>query len=92
MTTQVTGIHLTSSGNVLTSPTRVRAIHYIAGATAGTLVFKNGGSSGTTILTIDTPASATFSCYLKLPGLGVKFDTTCYCAITNAAGVTVFIG
>lgn len=92
MTTQVTAVRLAASGSVLGQPGRVRAIWISDSATAGSIVLKDGGSSGTTVCQIDTPASAAFGEYLKLPGLGLKFNTNIYCTLTNVAAVTLFIG
>lgn len=92
MTTQLTTAHLTASGSAYGQPTRVRSINYVAGASAGTIVLRDGGASGTILATIDTPASVTVAQFLKLPEMGIKFNINCYCALTNVTGVTLFFG
>ena len=69
---------------------RVRAIYIVAGATAGSVVLKDGGASGTTIVTINTVGSATTPQYFRLPGQGLLFTTSVYATVTNAASVMVF--
>lgn len=97
MTTQVTGKRLTATGFVIAQPSRLRAIHFVGAAAAGTIVLKTtpdlgSGTGGTNILTIDTPASTAFSEYMKLPGLGVKFDQSMYATLTNVTAATFFFG
>jgi hypothetical protein len=72
--------------------TRVRAIYIVAGATAGSVVLKDGGASGSTIATVNTVGSATTPQYIRLPSQGLLFRTSVYAAITNAASVMVFYG
>jgi len=92
MTTQLTAVHLTSSGSVLGQAGRVRDIFFVGNGTAGTITLKDGGSSGTTVAVIDVPASAVVSNYLKLTGLGLKFNTSIYATLSNLTGATFFIG
>jgi hypothetical protein len=90
--TQLTAVRITSSGSVWGDRGRVRALSFIGGASAGTIVLKDGGSSGTTIATIDTPVGTGTFGYIKLNGLGLKFNTNIYCTLTNTAAVTFFLG
>ena len=87
---------LTSSGQVTDQATnnlgrcRVKSIYIVPSGTAGTVVLKDGGSSGTTIMTINTVASATQPTYMLLPGEGVVFRTSVYAALTSVGSVMVF--
>ena len=49
---------VTATGDVSTGPARLIAIHAVCGASAGSIVLKDG-SGGSTLLDLDTPASAT---------------------------------
>jgi hypothetical protein len=69
---------------------RIRAIYIIPTGTAGSVVFKDGGASGTTLLTINTVASATVQQYIRLPANGLLFQTSLYGALTNVGSVVVF--
>lgn len=68
---------------------RLRGIVLEPGGTAGDALFKDGGSGGTEICQIHTPASgAPFS--ITIPGGGIGFGTDLHVTLTNVAGVTVF--
>ena len=71
---------------------RVKAVYMIPSGTAGSVVFKNGGASGTTIMTLNTVASATQPTYLIFPGEGVLFSTNVHGTVANVTSVTIFYG
>ena len=69
---------------------RVKAIYIVPSGTAGSVVLKDGGASGTTIATINTVASATQPTYLLFPGEGLLFRSDVYGTLTSVGSVTVF--
>lgn len=69
---------------------RVRAIYIVPGSSAGSVVFKDGGTSGTVKATVNTVASATQPTYLILPAEGLLFSTNVYVDVTNVGSVMVF--
>ena len=71
---------------------RVKAVYIVPAATAGSVVFKDGGTGGTTIMTLNTVGSATQPTYLLFPGEGVLFTTKVYADVTNIDTVTIFYG
>ena len=71
---------------------RVKAVYIVPAAIAGSVVFKDGGTGGTTIMTLNTVASATQPTYLLFPGEGVLFNTKVYADVTNIGSVTIFYG
>ncbi len=71
---------------------RIKSIYIVPTASAGSVVFKDGGAGGTTRLTVDTVASATQPTYLLLPGEGLLFSTNIYVDVTNIGFVMVFYG
>ena len=90
MQTDVKAISLAASGAVTDTRTRVRGMVIEPGASAGSVILKDGGSSGTTIMTINTLAGGeTFN--VVIPAEGVLFLTSAYAALSNAK-VTVFYG
>ena len=90
MQTDVQAKSLNASGSVYGARTRVRGIIITPGANAGSVALKNGGSSGTTVMTITTVANGeAFNAII--PGNGVLFDTDVYATLSNAS-VTVFYG
>ena len=72
--------------------TRVKAVYMVPSATAGSVIFKDGGSSGTTIMTLNTVASATQPTYLIFPGEGILFSTNVHGTVTDTGKVTIFYG
>jgi len=72
--------------------TRVKAVYMVPTGTAGSVVFKDGGSGGTTVMTLNTVASATQPTYLIFPGEGVLFSTNVHGTVTNVGSVTIFYG
>ena len=72
--------------------TRVKAVYIVPSGTAGSVVFKDGGASGTTVLTLNTVASATQPTYLLFPGEGVLFSTNVHGTVSNVGSITIFYG
>lgn len=79
----------TSSGELVGQPCRVRSISVRSAGTAGTVVLKDGGSGGTTVITINTPAAVGYHT-IPIPGGGLQFSTDCYATLTTADGVGIF--
>lgn len=80
----------TSSSTVVAAPARVKGIHYSGDTGAGSIVVKDGGSGGTTVITIATAANAYGN--VVIPGDGVLCSTNVYVALTNVISATVFYG
>ena len=89
--TDVKSAATTSSAELVPSRTRIKGVVVTASSSAGTVVLADGGSSGTTKLTINTPAAAGIFNVI-IPGEGVLFESTVYATLTNASAVTVFYG
>lgn len=90
MQTDVKAISLAASGAITDARTRVRCLVIEPGASAGSVILKDGGSGGTTVFTINTTANGeTFD--VSIPGEGVLFGTSAYATLSNAK-VTVFYG
>ena len=90
MQTDVKATSLAASGSIFAGRTRVRGMVVEPGASAGSIVIKDGGSGGTTLFTINTIAGGeTFN--VIIPAEGVLCSTSAYAALSNAK-VTVFYG
>lgn len=88
MQTDVMAKTLAASGAVTDARTRVRGMVIEPGASAGSVIIKDGGSSGTTLFTINTTANGeTFN--VVIPAQGVLCQTSAYATLSNAK-VTVF--
>ena len=80
---------VTSSATAVSTPARVLGVEARGTATAGSVVLKDGGSSGTAKLTVYTPASAAFAIFVPVAGGGIEFVTDVYATLTNVDGATV---
>ena len=90
MQTDVSAISLAASGAISAERTRVRGLVIEPGASAGSVIIKDGGSGGTTLFTINTTAAGV-SFPVIIPGEGVLCRTSAYATLSNAK-VTVFYG
>jgi hypothetical protein len=97
MTTDVqASVPLTSTGQftnqtpIALGRTRIKAVYIVPTGTAGSVIFRNGGSGGTTVMTLNTVASATQPTYLMFSGDGVLFSTNVHGTVTNVGSVTIF--
>lgn len=84
----VRGKYLTASGTISAGPARLCTIHYHGAGSTGSVQFKDGGASGTTLFTIDLHSNATGE--LNIPDEGVRFGTDIYAVLTNVSSVTAF--
>lgn len=89
--TDVKSATLTADGVAYAGRTRVKSLVLLSTATAGSVVLKDGGASGTAKLTVNTPAAADLHNIL-LPGEGVLFESSVYVDVTNVSSVTVVYG
>jgi len=80
----------TSSATVVGSPARVRGIHYVANTDPGSIVIKDGGSGGATVLSVATAANAYGN--IVIPGDGILCSTNVYAALTNVVSATIIYG
>lgn len=92
MQTDVKSKYLSASGAITAARGRIKAISICpTAATAGSLVLKDGGSSGTSVLQIDIPVAST-GMYQLLPGEGILCESSIYATLTTVASVTVYYG
>lgn len=92
MQTDVSSKTVTATGALEVGRTRIKGIYFVAAASAGSIVVKSGGSGGATKLTLATPASATATQSILLPGQGVLCEGDPHLTISNVTSVTVFYG
>jgi len=82
---------ITKEMRTMPSKNMIKGVVLTATTTAGSVVFKDGGTSGTARLTINTPAVADFH-DIFIPGEGILFNTDIYVDVTNVSSVTIFYG
>ena len=91
-------VPLTTSGQFTAQSTnnigrcRIKSIYIVPSGTAGSLVIKDGGTSGNVLVTVNTVASATQPTYLLMPGEGLLVQTSPYGAVTSLGSATIFYG
>ena len=84
----VTAKYLTATGTVVGSRNRLCGIHYHSAGSTGSIVLRDGGASGTTVLTLDFHANSTGD--LSIPDEGVLFSTDIHATFTNITSATFF--
>ena len=82
---------VTATGNVGTGPARLIAINAVCGASAGSIVLKDG-SGGSTLLDLDTPGSATEQVNLYIGDEGMRFQDRIHATLTNVTSLTCIFG
>ena len=86
----ITATTVTADGVAVNHPARVKGMYFVRAATAGLeVVLKDGGSTGTTLLTITTPAAGSGedeARSISIPSDGIKFGTNVYVDVTNDIG------
>ena len=80
----------TSDGTVFGGRSRVRQIQvHTSGSGSPAVVLKDGGSSGTALLSLTFTTSNVHS--VNIPDNGILFSTDVYLDLTACEGVTVFL-
>ena len=82
---------VTATGDVSTGPARLIAIHAVCSGTAGSIVLKDG-DGGTTLLDLDTPASATALVETYIGDMGIRFENNIHATLTNVTSLTCIFG
>ncbi len=90
MQTDVKAKSLALSGTVFGGRTRVRGMIIEPGTGVGSVVFKDGGTGGTTVMTFNTLGGKD-PFPVIIPAEGVLFETDVYVALTDTK-ITVFYG
>ena len=82
----------TDQGTTNRARCRVKAIYIVPSATAGSLILRDGGSSSTIKITVNTVASASQPTYMLMPGEGLVFQTAVYGTVSNLGSATIIYG
>ena len=72
--------------------TRIKAVYIVPSGSAGSVVFRDGGSGGAIVMTLNTVASATQPTYMLIPAQGLLFVTNVHGTVTSIGSVTIFYG
>lgn len=85
----VSAAQITSTNTIVAGPVRIKGV-MISYASGGTVVLKDGGSTGTTKFSFTAPAAAG-SIALNMAGEGIRCQTSLHGTLSNAT-ITVIYG
>ena len=91
MQTDVKAAHVEATGTVVSGRNRLKAYHCISGGTAGDVIFRDGGASGTIRLQFNI-GTGTQPITLSVPGEGILFTTDIHVTLPATAKITTFYG
>jgi len=91
MQTDVKAAHIEATGTMVSGRNRLKAYHCISGGTAGDVIFRDGGASGTIRLQFNI-GTGTQPVSLLVPGEGILFDTDIHVTLPATAKITTFYG
>jgi hypothetical protein len=90
--TDVLSAHAEATGTMVSQRTRLRGYQCLSGGTAGDIIFRDGGASGTIRLQFNVPANTNNPFSATIPGQGILFTDSVHVTLPTAAKVTVFYG
>ena len=91
MQTDVKATHVEATGTVISGRNRLKAYHCISGGTAGDVIYRDGGASGTIRLQFNI-GTGTQPVSLPIPGEGILFSTDIHVTLPTSAKITTFYG
>jgi hypothetical protein len=92
MQTDVKSSHVETTGTMVSHGTRVKGYQCLSGGTAGDIILRDGGGSGTVRLQFNIPANTNNPFANIIPGEGIRFDTDVHVTLPAAAKITIFYG
>jgi len=90
--TNVFSAHADATGTIYAGATNLAGYQLLTGGTAGEIVFRDGGASGTVRLRVNISATPTNPFSTLLPGNGIRFNTNIHVTLPTSAAVTIFCG
>jgi len=84
-------IHTEATGTLVTGAFYLKGYQCISGGTAGDVIFRDGGASGTIVFQFNIGTGGQ-PIGLTLPGAGLLFETSLHITLPTAAKVTIFYG
>ena len=92
MQTDVKSAHIEATGTMVSGRTRIKGYQCLSGGTAGDVIFRDGGASGTIRLQFNVPGNTNNPFSNLIPGEGILFYTDVHVTVPASAKVTVFYG
>ena len=90
--TNVFSAHADATGTIYAGATNLAGYQALSGGTAGEIVFRDGGASGTIRLRFNVPANTNNPFANIIPGNGIRFNTNIHVTLPGTAAVTIFCG
>ena len=88
----VKSAHVEATGTVVSGRVRLKGYQCLSGGTAGDIIFRDGGASGTIRLQFNIPNNTNNPFANLIPGEGILFTTDIHVTLATGAKVTVFYG
>lgn len=92
MQTDVRSSHVEATGTMVSGRVRVKGYQCLSGGTAGDVIFRDGGASGTIVFQFNVPANTNNPFANIIPGEGILFETDVHVTVPTATKITVFYG
>lgn len=92
MQTDVLATHVEATGTMVSGRVRVKGYQCLSGGTAGDIILRDGGASGTIRLEFNVPANTNNPFANIIPGEGILFTTDVHVTLPTGAKITVFYG
>lgn len=92
MQTDVLSSHVEATGTMVTGRVRVKGYQCLSGGTAGDIILRDGGASGTIRLQFNVPANTNNPFANLIPGEGILFYTDVHVTLPTSAKITIFYG
>ena len=90
--TNVFAKHTQTTGVLYAGATNLAGYQALSGGTAGDIIFRDGGASGTILLQFNIPANTNNPFANILPGNGIRFTSNVYVTLPTSASITIFCG
>lgn len=90
--TNVFSAHADATATIYAGAANLAGYQIAPGGTAGEIIFRDGGASGTVRLRINIPAAPLTPISTLIPGNGIRFTTNIHVTLPTAAAVTIFCG
>ena len=88
----VKSAHIETTGTIVSGRVRLKGYQCLSGGTAGDIIFRDGGASGTIRLQFNIPNNTNNPFANIIPGEGILFYTDVHVTLATSAKVTVFYG
>lgn len=89
--TNVFSAHRDSTGTIYSGATNLAGYQIASGGTAGEVVFRDGGASGTVLLRVNITTNLV-PVFAQVPGNGIRFSTDIHVTLPTGAATTIFCG